>query len=59
MKKIAFAVATAAAISIALTAVPAFAHHPFACGVRLEEARDADGDRDKGRVDEPPCARIH
>jgi hypothetical protein len=30
MKKFAFAVATAAAISIALTAVPAFAHHPFA-----------------------------
>jgi hypothetical protein len=29
MKKIAFAVATAAAVSIALTAVPAFAHHPF------------------------------
>src|SRR6185369_6109149 len=29
MKKIAFAVATAAAVSIALMAVPAFAHHPF------------------------------
>ena len=29
MKKIAFAVATAAAISIVLAAVPAFAHHPF------------------------------
>ena len=30
MKKIAFAVATAAAISIMMAAVPAFAHHPFA-----------------------------
>jgi hypothetical protein len=30
MKTIAFAVATAAAISIVLTTAPAFAHHPFA-----------------------------
>jgi hypothetical protein len=29
MKKIAFAVATAAGISMMLTALPAFAHHPF------------------------------
>jgi Family of unknown function (DUF6152) len=30
MRKIAFAVATAAAISFVLTTAPAFAHHPFA-----------------------------
>ena len=29
MKKVAFAVATAAGISMMLTAVPAFSHHPF------------------------------
>ena len=32
---------------------------PVCFGVRLEEARDADGNRDKGRMDEPACVRIH